>query len=101
MPSVRFLYHVMPASDPLLDPYSPPSLRQEGFVHCSYLPSLRESARLYFAAGAELRVLEIDPRMLDCDVRVVDTPRGPMPHVHGVIPHDAIVRAFPLNQDIR
>jgi uncharacterized protein (DUF952 family) len=98
MLAVRFLYHVMRASDPLLDPYSPPSLGQEGFVHCSFLPSLRESARLYFPAGAELRVLEIDPRMVGCEVRVVDTPRGPMPHVHGAIPHDAIVRAFPLIQ---
>jgi hypothetical protein len=31
-------------------------------------------------------------------VRVVDTPRGPMPHVHGAIPRAAIVRELSLDQ---
>jgi uncharacterized protein (DUF952 family) len=91
---LRLLYHVMRAEDPLDEPYSPPSLAQEGFVHCSYLPSLAESARLYFPPDVELRVLEIDPSRLGCEVRVVATPRGPMPHVHGAIPRAAIVRSF-------
>jgi len=34
-------------------------------------------------------VLAIDPRRLDVRVEVADTPRGPMPHVHGAIPRDA------------
>lgn len=95
---VRFLYHVMRAEDPLVDPYSPPSLAQLGFVHCSFLPSLAESARLYFPPDAQLRVLEIDPERLGGAVRVVETPRGPMPHVHGAIPRAAIVRVFDLDQ---
>src|SRR5687768_8567171 len=69
--------------------YAPPSLEQEGFIHASYKDRVRESARLYFAPGARLRMLAIDPRRLDVPVDVVETPRGPMPHIMGSIPCDA------------
>ncbi|MCU1283327.1 MAG: hypothetical protein JWM53_6873, partial [bacterium] len=62
----------------------------EGYIHCSFRDTVADSARLYFAADARLRVLQIDPRRVGCEVRVVDTPRGPMPHVHGSIPADAV-----------
>ena len=80
------------------DPYSPPSYVQDGYIHCSFRDAAAASARLYFPAGAQLRVLQIDPRRVGCDVRVVDTPRGPMPHVHGVVPRAAIVRELALDQ---
>jgi uncharacterized protein (DUF952 family) len=85
---MRWLYHVK-LTGPLPDPYAPPSLATEGFVHCSYRETVAESARLYFPAGAELEVLQIDPRGLD--VEVAQTPRGPMPHVRQAIPASAIV----------
>src|SRR4051812_10259849 len=88
----------MPAGAPLEDPLAPPSLRLEGFVHCSYRDAAVESARLYFTADARLSVLQIDPRAVGCEVRVAQTPRGPMPHVHGAIPRAAIVRAWSLDQ---
>ena len=71
---------------------------QDGYIHCSFRDAAAESARLYFPAGAQLRVLQIDPRQVRCEVRVVDTPRGPMPHVHGAIPRAAIVRELLLDQ---
>lgn len=98
MMSVRWLYHVMRADTPVDDPYSPASLAQEGFVHCSYRDAAAESARLYFPAGVALRVLQIDPARVGCEVRVADTPRGPMPHVHGAIPRAAIVRVLDVAQ---
>ena len=98
MAKVRWLYHVLAGDGATADPYSPPSLAQEGFVHCSFRDAVAESARLYFAAGARLTVWQIDPRRLGCELRVVDTPRGPMPHVHGAIPRAAIVRAWALDQ---
>ncbi len=98
MSLVRWLYHVLAADVTVADPYSPPSLAQEGFVHCSFRDAVAESARLYFPVGARLRVLQIDPRRLRCELRVVDTPRGPMPHVHGAIPRAAIVRELSLDQ---
>ena len=92
------MYHVLPADVALEDPFSPPNLVQEGYIHCSFCDAAVESARLYFPAGARLRVLQIDPRLVRCEVRVVETPRGPMPHVHGAIPRAAIVRELSLDQ---
>jgi uncharacterized protein (DUF952 family) len=72
--------------------YAPPSLASEGFIHASFQPSLRESARLYFPGVLEtaLAVLRVDPRRLDVPVEVVSTPRGPMPHIRGSIPRQAV-----------
>jgi putative intracellular protease/amidase/uncharacterized protein (DUF952 family) len=70
--------------------YAPPSLDEEGFIHGSYRDAVAESARLYFPRGAELRAVAIDPRRLDVRVEVADTPRGPMPHLIGAIPVDAM-----------
>lgn len=72
--------------------YAPASLSREGFIHASYKDAVAESARLYFTPGdlASLRVLAIDPRRLDVPIDVADTPRGPMPHVRGSIPADAV-----------
>jgi uncharacterized protein (DUF952 family) len=98
MPLVRWLYHVMRADEPLDDPYSPRSLAQEGFVHCSFRDAVAETARLYFPRGVALHLLQIDPRRLGCELRVVDTPRGPMPHVHGASPRAAIARILMMHQ---
>jgi uncharacterized protein (DUF952 family) len=92
---VRWLYHVKVAG-PLPDPYAPPSLAAEGFVHCSYLPAVAESARLYFPPDAALEILKIDPRGLD--VEVAETPRGPMPHVRQAIPRSAVVARLTLDE---
>lgn len=72
--------------------YAPASLTREGFIHASYKDAVRQSASLYFAAAdvAGLKLLVIDPRRLDVPIEVQETPRGPMPHVHGSIPRDAV-----------
>jgi uncharacterized protein (DUF952 family) len=93
---VRWLYHVLDARCELHHPYTPTSLAREGFVHCSFRPVAAASARLYFAADMPLAVLQIDPRGLD--VRVIETPRGPMPHVHQPIPLGAIVARWTVDQ---
>ena len=93
---LRWLYHVLPAGDDVGDPYTPASLLREGFVHCSFIDRVVQSARLYFPRDALLTVLQIDPRGLD--VRVVATPRGPMPHVHQAIPRSAVVRRWTIDQ---
>jgi uncharacterized protein (DUF952 family) len=98
MRCVRWLYHVLGADVPLGVPFSPPNLVQDGYIHCSFRDRAAESARLYFAADTPLRVLQIDPRLVRCEIRVVDTPRGPMPHVHGPIPRAAIARELTIDQ---
>jgi cyclohexyl-isocyanide hydratase len=88
---MRWLYHVL-RTDQVPAPgasVAPASLASEGFVHCSFRDAVAESARLYFA-GQDVRVLRIDPRRLDVPLELADTPRGPMPHVHGAIPARAV-----------
>jgi cyclohexyl-isocyanide hydratase len=97
---VRWIFHLVRAEDLAWESdgrYAPASLAREGFIHASYKDAVAESARLYFVPEdlASLRVLAIDPRRLDVPIEVADTPRGPMPHVHGSIPVDA-VRAIDL-----
>lgn len=91
---MRWLFHVLHARDVSswggAGRYAPSSLAREGFIHASYKDAVRASARLYFEPGAELRVLAVDPRRLDVPIDVASTPRGPMPHIHGAIPFDAI-----------
>ena len=88
----RWLYHVrLRGEGGDLPRYAPSSFAREGFVHASYAPSVLESARLYFPAGAALEVLQLDPRRLPPGaLRVAETPRGPMPHVHCAIPAEAV-----------
>jgi uncharacterized protein (DUF952 family) len=95
---MRWLYHLLLADEVTTDgtDHAPPSLRSEGFIHCSYLPDVAESARLHFPAGAALRVYQIDPRRLDVPWDEAATPRGPMPHVHGPLARRAIVATLTL-----
>ncbi len=87
---MRWLYHVLPRSQASLSKgsYAPASLAEEGFVHASYQPLAEESARLYVEDDPV--ALRIDPRRLPVPVVEADTPRGPMPHIHGPVARDAI-----------
>lgn len=92
----RWLYHLAHAHEADRRPYLPDAFEREGFVHASFAPLVLESHRLYFEPSAEVVVLCIDPRRLTSEVRVVETPRGPMPHVHGPVNAEAIVRVVPV-----
>ena len=94
---MRWLYHLSTDAPPD-GAYAPASISAEGFIHCSYKPSVRESAGLYFKPDQRLYVYCIDPRRLESEVRVADTPRGPMPHVHGPIERDAIREVVSLDE---
>lgn len=95
---MRFLYHLVAPGDPCLDdsgPLAPASLSSEGFVHCSYADRVHESGSLYFAGKAPW-AMRIDPRRVDAPTVDASTPRGPMPHVHGPVPRDAVREVFRL-----
>ncbi len=97
------LLHLVPSADfdpAATGPYTPASLEEEGFVHCSSPAQVAGTARLFFAGTADLLLLVIDPRRLGAaDVRWEDTygMGQAFPHVHGPVPRDAIVevRAYP------
>lgn len=99
---MRWLYHALPraAAASFLsrepdDELRPRSLAEpEGIVHCSFQAAAAESARLYVPGDAVL--LRIDPRRIPHVVEVSATPRGPMPHVRGGIPRDAVVEQLEL-----
>jgi uncharacterized protein (DUF952 family) len=95
---VRWLYHLITADTAIGDPYAPTSLEQEGFIHCSYRDAVAETARLYFPAGADVRVLQIDPTRVTAPVEVATTPRGPMPHLYGPLPRSAIAAMLTLDK---
>jgi uncharacterized protein (DUF952 family) len=92
----RWLYHVLRVEDDHGDPYTPRSLADEGFVHCSFQPEAAESARRYFPPDARIHALRIDPRPLVGLVVLADTPRGEFPHVHAAIPRSAIVERLEI-----
>ena len=93
---MRWLYHLRIVNADDAWPYAPASFANEKFIHASYLDAVRESAALYFSAGAEIEILMIDPRKLTAPVDVTSTPRGPMPHIAGAIEQAAVVRVVPL-----
>ena len=80
---MRWLYHARPRGQAGFDD-------RAGFVHCSFANEISRSIVLHMPGVADVEILKIDPRRLDVPVDVADTPRGPMPHVHGAIPDDAI-----------
>ena len=82
---MRWLYHLAPRGQA-----SPTHPAPDGFIHASFRDELLASARLHFPAGADLVALPIDPRRLDVRVELADTPRGPMPHIHGPVARDAV-----------
>lgn len=91
-PMSRWLYHLAYAHEAERRPYLPDAFERDGFVHASYAPDVLESHRTYFNASDDVRVLCIDPRVLTSEVQVVETPRGRMPHIHGAVNAEAIVR---------
>jgi putative intracellular protease/amidase/uncharacterized protein (DUF952 family) len=93
---MRWLFHAFVRGGPLGARYAPPSLENEGFIHTSFRDVLLESARAYMPRDRPIDVLQIDPRRLDVAVSIADTPRGPMPHVHGAIVRDAIAAVHTL-----
>jgi putative intracellular protease/amidase/uncharacterized protein (DUF952 family) len=95
---MRWLYHAMARGTPVGERYAAASLEREGFVHCSFRDTLVESVRAHMAGEAAVDVLQIDPRRLDVPVTVAQTPRGPMPHVEGTIPADAIVATLAITE---
>ena len=94
----RWLYHVALRADwesqPADAAYWPEAARNEGFIHASYRDRVVESARLYFPADQAKVIVRIDPRALLEVLVEVNTPRGPMPHIHGAVPRAAILETY-------
>lgn len=74
----------------------PPSLAEEGFVHCSTGDQVLATTARWFAPDAELVLLEIDPARLAVAVDWPEVyPGQHFPHVLGPLTAGAVVARLP------
>lgn len=94
-PSPATLLHVLPAAEWALagDPYAPPGLERDGFVHLCTADQLAFVLARHFAGRAGLVALRLDPARLGSPVRWERSEPGmaPFPHLYGPIPQAAVV----------
>jgi uncharacterized protein (DUF952 family) len=107
------IYHVVPLDDWLAvpdRPYSPASLSDEGFVHCSpdEETTLAVARAFYRGTPGPLMVLLIDEHKLDVMVRWESADPAPppgvapgtlFPHVFGRINRDAVEGMMEIQRD--
>src|SRR5271169_6458517 len=77
--------------------YRPPSLDVEGFIHCSMIGQVVDTANIFFSAATDLLLLQIDERKLVAELKYEvpatpddERPRTPFPHIHGALNLDAV-----------
>jgi uncharacterized protein (DUF952 family) len=77
------------------------SLDDVGFVHCSYAPQVQTIADLVSRDRDDVVLLEIDPSLLDAEVRDerADDDIDLFPHVYGPITPQAVVCVHDLALD--
>jgi uncharacterized protein (DUF952 family) len=94
----------------LIGQYAAPSLRVEGFIHCSSANQVVDTANIFFSGQSGLVLLCIDESRLTAEVKFEDPTGGakhdpPMeelfPHIYGPINLDAVIKVvdFPPNED--
>jgi uncharacterized protein (DUF952 family) len=88
--------------------YAPPSLRTEGFIHCSTFAQLLDTANRFFRGRIDLVVLCIDERRLSAPLKYEapgmardESRAGLFPHLYGALNLDAVARVveFPCEPD--
>jgi uncharacterized protein (DUF952 family) len=75
------------------DRYSPTSIEEEGFIHCSTPEQLRKVAHELFGDRNDLVLLTIDPEALDDQTLVYEDLYGlgeEFPHIYGPLPTSAV-----------
>jgi uncharacterized protein (DUF952 family) len=86
--------------------YRPPSLAAEGFIHCSTIAQVIDTANLFYPGQRDLLLLLIDERKLTAPLKFeapADSrdarPRALFPHVYGPLNLDAVIDAVELPCD--
>lgn len=89
------IFHLARGEPPEGD-YVHPSLRTEGFIHCSTAAQLPATVERHYPGVADLVVLSVDPDRLAGELRWEESNGGErFPHVYGPIPAGAIVATTP------
>ncbi len=81
--------------------YSPASLNNEGFIHCSTLGQTVEIANLFFKGASDIKILCIDEEKTKSKIVYEDTENfGQLfPHIYGPLNLDAVFKVVDLNSD--
>jgi uncharacterized protein (DUF952 family) len=99
---MRLTFHLASSPDPFDTDgaYAPPSLADEGLVHCTDgADALAATANRYYASHAgELWALLLDLSQVASPWRI-DAPGTPYPHVYGSIPRSAVLATRALQRD--
>src|SRR5690606_33146426 len=75
----------------------PPSLDEEGFVHCSTRRQLPATLARHFTGAGPLVALVVDRAAVAADLRWAESHPGELfPHVHAPIPVGAVVAVEPV-----
>jgi uncharacterized protein (DUF952 family) len=86
--------------------YRPPSLEAEGFIHCSTIAQVIDTANIFYRGQHDLLVLRIDERKLtsrlefEAPATAGDArPQARFPHIHGPLNLDAVIDTIELPCD--
>lgn len=83
-----------------LGTYMPPSLKTEGFIHCSTIEQSIEVANLFFEGYKNLLILCIEPTKLESKYVYEDLIQSGKlyPHIYGPLNLDAVIKVveFPV-----
>jgi uncharacterized protein (DUF952 family) len=102
---MNIIYHIIPKSiwEVFLaaGSYSPASLANEGYIHCSELHQLVAVGNRYFQGQNDLFVISIDKQQVQAPIVYEDsTGAGELfPHIYGSLPLNAVLGVNPFNCD--
>lgn len=88
--------------------YAPASLESEGFIHCSTLEQVEETANLFYRGRTDIVLLRLDESRLDAALKfetAADSARrkgsARFPHIYGALKVSAVVDVRDLRCDDR
>ncbi|APR78411.1 Hypothetical protein A7982_03758 [Minicystis rosea] len=72
--------------------YRPASVDDEGFIHASPADQLTRVANKHYLHKKDVRLLYVDPRRVQAEIRWEPATGGLYPHIYGPLNLDAVVR---------
>lgn len=78
--------------------YTGPTLKTEGFIHCSHATQLVAAANRLFKGQQDLVLLAIDRQKVKAEIREENLESGSelYPHIYGQLATSAVLRVFPF-----
>ncbi|WNJ18050.1 DUF952 domain-containing protein [Pontibacter sp. G13] len=100
---MALIYHLVKQADWLhaLDSgtYAPPSLKEEGFIHCSTKEQLMDTIARHYADERELVVLELSEKVVKPILKWETNKHGEFPHLYGKLRIDWVENTRILFKD--